>query len=54
MALTQSQKSLIQKTRSVGAAREAEALTDADCLFLLATIAADLGLQSEFPEFPKS
>lgn len=51
MALTQSQKSLVEKTRSVGAAKEARALTDADCIFLTATIAADLGLLASFPEF---
>jgi len=51
MALTQSQKTLVEKTRSVGASREAEALSDADCIFLVATIAKNLDLLGEFPEF---
>lgn len=54
MALTQSQKSLVQKTRSVGTAREAEALSDDDCVFLVATIARDLGLLDKFPQLPKA
>ena len=52
MALTQSQLSLVEKTRSVGAAREAEALSDSDCVFLVATIARDLGLLGHFPDLP--
>ena len=50
MGLSQLQRSLIEKTRSVGAAREAEPLSDADCLFLIATIARDLSLLEQFPE----
>lgn len=50
MALTQSQKTLVEKTRSVGASREAEALSDGDCIFLVATIAKNLDLLGEFPE----
>lgn len=53
MVLTQLQRSLVEKTRSVGAAREAEPLSDSDCLFLVATIARDLGLLAQFPEVPK-
>ncbi len=52
MALTQSQLSLIEKTRSVGASREAEALSDKDCVFLVATIARDLELLDHFPDLP--
>ncbi len=52
MALTQSQKALIEKTRSIGAAKEAEALSDDDCVFLVATIARDLGLLDKFPGLP--
>lgn len=48
------QRSLLQKTRTIGAAREAEALSEDDCIFLVATIAADLGLLDRFPEFPKA
>jgi hypothetical protein len=53
MGLSQLQKSLIERTRSVGAAREAEPLSDADCLFLVATIARDLSLLEQFPEMPQ-
>ncbi|HEY5314058.1 MAG TPA: hypothetical protein VIK18_16120 [Pirellulales bacterium] len=52
MALTQAQKALVEKTRSVGTAREAESLSDDDCVFLVATIARDLGLLGAFPELP--
>ncbi len=52
MALTQSQLSLIEKTRSVGASREAEALSDEDCVFLVATVARDLELLDHFPDLP--
>lgn len=50
MPLTQAQMALVERTRSVGAASEAEALSESDCLFLIATIARDLGLASSFPE----
>jgi len=43
---------MIQKTRSVGAAKEAESLSDQDCLFLVTTIARDLGILNSFPELP--
>lgn len=48
------QKSLIERTRSVGAAKEAEPLSDADCVFLVATIARDLALLGHFPELPQT
>jgi hypothetical protein len=54
MGLSQLQKSLIEKTRSVGAAREAQPLSDADCTFLVATIARDLDLLAHFPELPRN
>jgi len=50
MALTQSQRSLVEKTRSVGTAKEAEPLTDGDCLYLVGAIASDLGIIDKFPE----
>ncbi len=48
MALTQSQRSLVEKTRSVGTAKEAEPLSDGDCLYLVGTIARDLVLLPNF------
>jgi hypothetical protein len=53
MGLSQLHKTLIEKTRSVGAANEAQPLSDADCLFLVATVARDLGLLDKFPELPR-
>jgi hypothetical protein len=48
--VTQAQRSLVEKTRSVGTAKEAEPLSDADCLYLLGVIARDLSILGSFPE----
>lgn len=53
MALTQSQKTLIEKARSVGGSDFAVPLTDAACCYLVAVIASDLGLSKSFRELPK-
>ena len=50
MALTQAHRSLVEKTRTVGTAKEAEPLSDGDCLYLLAVIARDLSILQHFPE----
>ncbi|HVC33461.1 MAG TPA: restriction endonuclease [Chloroflexota bacterium] len=52
MGLTQSQRAMIEKARSVGAGLQGVAMSDHDCSFLVATIVADLGLGSHFPELP--
>ena len=56
MALTQSQRSMIEKARSIGSGNQAIRLDEETCTFLAATIAADLGLLNslganvEYPE----
>ena len=50
MALTQAHRSLVEKTRSVGIAKEAEPLNDGDCLYLVGVIAQELGFLPEFPD----
>ncbi len=50
MALTQSQKVLIEKTRALGGGELATGLSDEACVFIVATIARDLDLLEEFPE----
>lgn len=50
MALTQSQRSLVEKIRSVGTAEEAEPLSDGDCMYLVGVIVHDLGIMDQFPE----
>lgn len=52
MALTQSQKALIQKARAAGGGELGAGLSDEACSFLAATIVRDLGLEIEFPELP--
>lgn len=51
MGLTQAQRSIIQKSRSVGNSDLAVPLTDDACAYLVAVIARDLGLLDQFPEF---
>lgn len=48
--LTQAQKSMINKTRTLGSGSSQVRLDDAACVYLVAAIAADLGRQAEFPE----
>lgn len=50
MGLTQAHRSLVEKTRTVGTAKEAEPLSDGDCRYLLGVIAQDLGILDKFPE----
>lgn len=50
MALTQSQRSLIEKVRVLGAGADGLVLTDEVCSYLLAVIVSDLGLGAKFPE----
>lgn len=51
MALTQAHRTLVEKTRSVGTAKEAQRLSDDDCRYLVGAIAQDLGILDRFPEF---
>lgn len=50
MVLTQAHRSLVEKTRTVGAAKEAQSLSDGDCLYLLGVIARDLSILNQFPD----
>ncbi len=50
MALTQSQRSLIEKARVLGSGAEGHMLSDEVCSYLLAVIVSDLGLGAKFPE----
>jgi len=50
MALTQAQRTLIQKAQAAGGGELGGGLTDEACSFLVATIVRDLGLSSDFPE----
>ena len=52
MALTQSQKTLIEKARSSGGGELGTGLSDEACCFLLGTIVRDLDLLQKFPELP--
>ena len=51
MAITQALRTLVEKTRNVGTAKEAEPLSDGDCTYLLGVIARDLGVFDQFSEF---
>ena len=50
MALSQSQKSLIEKVRNVGGSDMAVPLDDGACCYLLARLAHDLNLAAQHPE----
>ncbi len=50
MALTQSQRSLIEKARVLGSGTEGHMLSDEVCAYLVAVIVSDLDLGAKFPE----
>ncbi len=50
MGLNQSQRSIIEKARSVGASELAVALSDEVCAYLVGIIVRDLGYIAKFPE----
>lgn len=50
MALTQAQKAIVERARSVGGGQQGVALSDDVCCYLIAVIARDLGLLGHFPE----
>lgn len=54
MPLTQSQKTIWEKARSLGSGGQAVRLDDEACAYLIARIAADLDVIKELPELPKS
>ena len=54
MSLTQLQKALIEKARSVGGSEMAVPIDDAAGAYLLARTVTDLGLQAHFAELPEN
>lgn len=52
MPLSQSQKAIWEKARSVGSGGQAVRLSDETCSYLIARIAIDIGVQDHFPEIP--
>ncbi len=52
MALTQAQKSLIQKAQAAGGGELGTGLSDDTCSFIVATIIRDLNLHKHFAELP--
>ena len=53
MALSQTQKSLIEKARNVGTSNMAVPIDDATAGYLLARVVHDLGIQSRYPVVPE-
>lgn len=53
MGLTQAQRTIINKARTVGGGKQGVALSDEACAFLVGVIARDLGLLKRFREVPK-
>lgn len=51
MALSNSQKAILERARSLGSGDQAVSLNDEICAYLIAVIAKDLGLLAKFPEF---
>jgi len=53
MALSKAQAAIWQKARSLGTSGQAVALTNDTCTYIIARIAADLGVIAEFPRLPQ-
>ena len=53
MALTKTQTALWEKARSLGSGDQGVALTDGMCSYIIARIAADLGIIANFRELPQ-
>ena len=54
MGLTQAQKTIISRARSLGSGGQAVALGEEACVYLVAVIVRDLDLQAHFPEMPQT
>lgn len=50
MVLSQSQRAIVEKARSLGGGGQAVALSEGVCAYLTAVIVADLGLEAQLPE----
>ena len=54
MALTKTQATIWEKARSLGSGGQGVGLTDGMCTYLIARIAADLGIIADFHELPQT
>ena len=54
MGLTQGQKTIVNRAKSLGSGGQAIALSDEACAYLVAVIVRDLCLQGHFPEIPEA
>ena len=54
MALTQGQKTIVTRARSLGSGGQAVALNEQACAYLVAVIVRDLDLHAHFPEVPET
>ena len=54
MGLTQSQKAILARAKSLGSGGQAVALSDEACAYLVGVIVRDLDLQAHFPEIPEA
>lgn len=52
MALTKTQSAVWEKARTLGGGRQAVALDEAQCAYLVARTVLDLGLSASFPQVP--
>ncbi len=52
MVLTQGQKTIVTRAKSLGSGGQAVRLSDEACAYLVAVIVRDLGLQAQFTEIP--
>jgi hypothetical protein len=53
MAITKAQATIWEKARSLGSGGQGVGLTDGMCTYIIARIAADLGVSASFPELPQ-
>ena len=52
MSLSRAQRAMVEKARAIGGGGQGVALSEGTCVYVLGTVAADLGLRAKFPEFP--
>lgn len=52
MTLSQAQQAMVEKVRALGGGTQGVALSESMCVYVLATIVADLDLKTAFPELP--
>ena len=52
MSLSQAQRAMVEKARSIGGGGQGVALSEGACAYILATIVSDLDVKEEFSELP--